>query len=111
MATEAGLGVAAPIHDALLLEAPLDCLADSVAELREIMAAAARIVLDGFEVRTDAELTCWPNRYMDARGAVMWQRVMGLLDELEAKPKFPPIKPAVSAHLNGSFRPPAQYYF
>ncbi len=108
MATEAGLRIAAPVHDAVLLEAPLDCLADRVAELREIMAEASRIVLGGFEVRTDVGLTCWPDRYMDERGRVMWARVMGLLDAAEAvksKWKFPPLRPAVFAHDNERFRP------
>ena len=47
------------------------------------MAEASRVVLNGFELGADAELVRWPGRYMDPRGAVMWETVMALLDDLE----------------------------
>lgn len=81
LATEAGLEVCAPVHDALLLAAPLDRLDDHVARLRGCMAEASRVVLDGFEIGTDAKLVRWPDRYVDERGVEMWTRVMRLLDE------------------------------
>ena len=37
------------------------------------------IVLDGFALRTEAKVVCWPDRYMDDRGRGMWDRVMRLL--------------------------------
>ncbi|MEI6559499.1 MAG: DNA polymerase [Rhodospirillaceae bacterium] len=83
MATEAGLEICCPVHDALLLAAPLDRLDADTERLREIMGEASRIVLDGFEVRTDAKLVRYPDRYMDKRGLVMWDRTMRLLDELD----------------------------
>ena len=43
------------------------------------MAEASRIVLDGFEIRTDAKIVRYPDRYMDPRGQVMWDRVMRLI--------------------------------
>lgn len=85
LATERGLEIAAPVHDALLLVAPLDSLDDDVARLRVCMAEASRIVLDGFEVGTEAKLVRWPERYMDPRGAEMWARVTRLLDETEGR--------------------------
>jgi DNA polymerase I len=50
------------------------------------MAEASRIVLGGFELGTDAQIVRYPDRYMDERGAVMWDRVMKLIDgqQLEA---------------------------
>jgi hypothetical protein len=83
LATESGLEVCAPIHDALLLVAPTDRIDHHVQRLRACMAEAGRAVLDGFEVRTDVEVVRYPQRYMDPRGQVMWQRVMGILDALE----------------------------
>ena len=47
------------------------------------MAEASRIVLEGFELRTDVEIVRWPDRYMDGRGVRMWDTIMGILDELE----------------------------
>jgi hypothetical protein len=87
MATEAGLKLCAPIHDAVLLEAPLNSLDADIAKLQTIMGEASRIVLDGFEVRTDIEVVRWPDRYMDGRGVEMWNRVTRLLDELDQEAK------------------------
>jgi DNA polymerase I len=78
-ATERGVEVCAPIHDALLVSSPLDRLEADVAAMRAAMAEASRIVLGGFEVRTDVKIVRPPNHYTDPRGAVMWDRVMKLI--------------------------------
>jgi DNA polymerase-1 len=80
LATERGIEVCAPVHDAVLICAPLERLEADVATMRAAMAEASRIVLAGFELRTDVSITEWPNRYMDPRGAVMWDRVTRLLE-------------------------------
>ena len=36
-------------------------------------------MLDGFELGTDAHVVRYPDRYMDPRGAVMWDRVIRLI--------------------------------
>jgi DNA polymerase I len=79
LATERGIKVCAPVHDALLVEGPIESIDDTVAATKAAMAEASRIVLGGMEVDTDVEIIAWPDRYADARGAVMWARVMGLL--------------------------------
>ena len=43
------------------------------------MREASAIVLNGFELRTDVSVTRYPARYMDTRGRIMWDRVIGLL--------------------------------
>jgi DNA polymerase family A len=85
LATERGIEVCAPVHDAVLFCAPLDRLDEDVAAMRAAMAEASRIVLNGFELRTDVSITRWPDRYMDIRGRVMWDRVTGLLDQIELR--------------------------
>jgi DNA polymerase I len=70
LATERGIEVCAPVHDAFLICAPLDRIEADVARMREAMAEASRIILDGFELRTDAAIVRYPDRYMDERGAV-----------------------------------------
>jgi DNA polymerase-1 len=74
-----GVEVCAPVHDALVILAPLDRLEADVATTRAAMAEASRAVLGGFEVQTDVKVTRYPDRYMDKRGKVMWERVMGLI--------------------------------
>lgn len=78
-ATEAGVSVCAPVHDALPIEAPLTELDSAVAMTKAAMTRASRIVLGGFELRSDVKLVRYPDRYADARGSKMWATVMQLL--------------------------------
>jgi DNA polymerase I len=82
LATERGIEVCAPIHDAIVICAPLGCLDVDVQRMRDAMAEASRAVLNGFEIRTDVQLIKYPDRFMDAkRGAVMWNTVARLVTE------------------------------
>ena len=78
-ATEAGIEVCAPVHDAFLISAPIGRLDADVVAMREIMSAAGRAVTGGLDIRTDVEIVRWPDRYMDERGKAMWNRVISLL--------------------------------
>jgi len=82
LATEQGVAVCCPVHDALLVEAPLPDLEEVVSQTRMCMAAASRLVTGGLELRTEAEVVSYPDRYMDPRGARMWRSVMALLPAL-----------------------------
>ena len=90
MATERGIEVCAPVHDAFLICAPLDRIDADVAAMSAIMEEASRVVLKGFTVPTDTKIFRYPDRYMDKRGVVMWERVTQLLDE------FSQVKKAIS---------------
>jgi DNA polymerase-1 len=85
LATERGVEVCAPVHDAVLICAPLDRLESDVTRMRACMAEASRIVLDGFELGTDAAVIRHPDRYLDKRGKLMWDRVLGLITRQDAK--------------------------
>jgi DNA polymerase I-like protein with 3'-5' exonuclease and polymerase domains len=79
LTTERGIEVCAPIHDAVLICAPLDRLEDDIASMRAAMAEASRIVLGGFELRSDATAIRYPDRFQDPRGTAMWSRVIELI--------------------------------
>jgi hypothetical protein len=79
IATRRGVTVCAPIHDALLVEGPVDEIDHVVWCTRQARGRASNIVLDGFEIATDVKLIRPPDRYTDGRGKVMWDEVMGLL--------------------------------
>jgi DNA polymerase I len=79
MATRRGIRLLAPVHDAVLIEAPIDQIEADVALMREVMRRASRIVLGGHELRTDAKIVRHPDRYIDGRGAEIWHTVLGLL--------------------------------
>jgi DNA polymerase I len=88
LATERNIEVCAPVHDAVLICAPIERLDADVAQMRACMAEASRIILAGFELRTDATLIRYPNRYQDPRGAVMWDRVSRLVAATAQQPKM-----------------------
>jgi DNA polymerase I len=85
LATERGIEVCAPVHDALLICAGFDQLEADIAAVRAAMAEASRFVLAGFELATDVKVVRWPDRYMDPRGIEMWNRVCGLISEAEPR--------------------------
>jgi DNA polymerase I len=82
-ATEAKVMVCGPIHDAILIEGSLDSLDDYIEQTCSIMRRAGAAVTGGLEVRTDVSIVRYPDRYSDPRGVDMWNRVTGLLKELE----------------------------
>jgi hypothetical protein len=85
LATERGVNIVAPIHDAVLVEASSDDIDDAVSRMQETMVEASRVVLAGFPLRSDAQIVRWPDRYMDDRGREFWGRVLALLPtEVEA---------------------------
>jgi DNA polymerase I len=86
LATERGIEVCAPVHDAMLICAPLDRFDADIAAARAAMAEASKVVLTGFELATGAHVTHYPDRFRDpgGRGDVMWQRVMGLIANRKA---------------------------
>jgi DNA polymerase-1 len=83
LATERGIEVCAPVHDAVLICAPFDRLDADIATMRAAMAEASRFVLGGFELATDVKVVHWPDRYMDPRGRHMWDRVCSLVAQAE----------------------------
>jgi hypothetical protein len=79
--TEAGVRVCAPVHDALLIEAPVETIEEAVAVCESEMQRASELVLSGFPLRTETKVVRCPERYADARGQKMWDLVFQLLDQ------------------------------
>jgi hypothetical protein len=84
--THHGLTLIAPVHDAVLLEAPEDRIEADVALMCEIMRRASRVIFnltaDGtFELHTDYKIIRYPDRFTDPRGTELWETVLKLLAE------------------------------
>jgi DNA polymerase I len=84
LGTRHGIRLLAPVHDAVLIEAPIERVEADVALMREIMRRASRIVLNAdaagtHELRTDYTIVRCPDRYSDKRGVKIWSEVMTLL--------------------------------
>jgi DNA polymerase I len=82
-AYERGVKICATVHDAILIEAPLDELESAIKIAQEAMADASAIVLNGFRLNSDVKIIRYPDRYSDKRGVEMWNRVWGLIGKPE----------------------------
>ena len=76
---ENGIKICAPVHDAIFIESPIGRIQEDVARMRTYMAEASRIVLGGFELRTDCKIVIHPDHYSDPRGDRMWEIVTAAL--------------------------------
>jgi DNA polymerase I len=81
LATERGVPVCAPVHDAFLICSQVERFEDDVKRMQDCMAVASRIALGGFELLSDVKRVFYPDRYMDKRGVTMWGTVTGILEE------------------------------
>jgi hypothetical protein len=89
LATERGIDVCAPIHDALLVEGPAEGIEDVVDRTQAAMREASEIVLPGFPLRTDARIVRYPDRYVDERGRPLWETLCRILEAIDkARPEL-----------------------
>jgi hypothetical protein len=77
-----GIELIGCVHDALVIESSIEKIDEDVSITRECMRRASRIVLNSeHELRTDATVVKYPDRYTDKRGTQMWNEVIGLLEQ------------------------------
>lgn len=67
--------ILAPVHDAVLIEAHIEKIELVVENSKKLMRHASNIILDGFELESDAEIIRYPDRYMNPSGTEMWKLV------------------------------------
>jgi DNA polymerase I-like protein with 3'-5' exonuclease and polymerase domains len=79
LATEAGVKVCAPVHDALLIEDDSDRIEKTVRRTIRCMDNASKAILDGLVVKTDTVIVRYPHRYHDDRGKALFETITGLL--------------------------------
>jgi hypothetical protein len=85
-----GIKLLGPVHDAVLIAAPIEKIETDVALMQECMRRASRIVLNTdasgtMELRTDAKIIRYPERYSDSRGDKIWSDVMDLLAQIRGE--------------------------
>ena len=85
------------------MPAPTNRIADDIKKTQQIMQKAGEIVLDGFKLRTDVYQVTYPDRYMDARGVKMWDKVMKLLDDVSTLDKLNKNKMVKNNHVPDKF--------
>ena len=80
---ERGVCICAPVHDAILIEAPLEEIDGAVTLAQQAMSDASAVVLGGFRLRSEAKIIRHPDRYMDERGEQMWNTVWDIIQRIE----------------------------
>jgi DNA polymerase family A len=75
--------IIAPVHDAIMVEAPLDQVEHVSAALDRLMRDASAVVLRGYELPTDVQIVRPGQHFFDKRGAEMWETVTRLVTKLE----------------------------
>jgi DNA polymerase I-like protein with 3'-5' exonuclease and polymerase domains len=83
LAERRSIRLVAPVHDALMAEAPLEQAEEVSAALDRVMRDAAAVVLRGYELPTDAQMVRPGQRYYDERGEQMWNTVNKLIAKRE----------------------------
>jgi hypothetical protein len=83
-ATDDGITVHAPVHDALLVGAPEVEIEDTVTRARQHMINASRLVL-GVDLKVPIPtIIHHPDRMRDPRGAAVWDTMLQRLNALES---------------------------
>jgi DNA polymerase I-like protein with 3'-5' exonuclease and polymerase domains len=78
-AHELDVEICATVHDALLIQAPLNLIDKAALDTQQAMEEASELILKGFTLKTDTEFVKWPDSYFDERGAGMWSKIMKVL--------------------------------
>jgi DNA polymerase I-like protein with 3'-5' exonuclease and polymerase domains len=76
---ERGVRICAPIHDAVLIEAPIDEIDGAVLTCMDTLAEASGSILGGFRLRTDCKTVLYPDRFMDERDSEFWDEVCDMM--------------------------------
>jgi DNA polymerase I-like protein with 3'-5' exonuclease and polymerase domains len=83
LAERRGIRLVAPVHDAIMAEAPAEQAEHVSAALDRVMRDAAAVVLRGYELPTDVQMVEAGQRYFDERGQQMWTTVNKLVARRE----------------------------
>ena len=75
--------ICAPVHDAILIESTIENIERDVEVTQSCMREASRILLNGFELNSEAEIFKYPHRFLSATSEEFWHQVMAIKDRLE----------------------------
>jgi len=78
--TDRGVEVCCPVHDAVLIQAPVAQIDNAVVEARAAMDQASALLLNGYVLRTSADI--FHDRFEDEDGKPMWGRVSAIAKKL-----------------------------
>jgi len=91
---ENGITLCAPVHDAVLIEAPEHLIEEHVAISQSCMRLASEKMLSGFALSSDAAIFRYPQRFLEDSAAAFWEKVMAILQTIqreELASEHPPV--------------------
>lgn len=97
--TDRGVEVCCPVHDAVLIQAPIAQIDTAVAEARAAMDQASALLLNGYVLRTSAEV--FRDRFEDEDGRPGWEKIMAIAKTLDSA-KLPPGSGSLNPRLSHS---------
>lgn len=77
-----GVQVCCPIHDAVLIQAPVAEIDSAIVEARAAMDTASAVLLDGYVLRNEVDVFRFPERFFDNDGAETWRKVSVIAEML-----------------------------
>jgi DNA polymerase I len=89
MMVDEGLALCATVHDAVLIEAPIERINSDVEVAKSCWRRASEVVLGGFGLDADSKIVFFPDVYHDDDGEEMWSTLLKILDELERSQSTP----------------------
>ena len=79
-----GIDVCAPVHDAVVIEGPLERQEEIVSRAQKLMRRASEIILPNLPLESDVKVVQYPNRFYDEdRGKTFWEELMKELNSVE----------------------------
>jgi hypothetical protein len=81
---ERGVQLCAPVHDAVLIEAPDDHIGEHARIAQDCMNRASEIVLNGFRITGDIRILRYPERFLDDESRPFWDHVTALIEKVKA---------------------------
>ena len=82
---ENGITLCAPVHDAVLIQAPEGFIEKHVAIAQACMSLASQKLLSGFALFSDAKVLRYPQRFLEGDSAEFWEKVMTILRTIQCE--------------------------
>ena len=79
--TKESIAVSAVVHDAFLVLDRAESILETAKKTQKLMTEASRIILNGFELKTDAEVFIHPKRFPEERGEEVWNMLQHQLEK------------------------------
>jgi hypothetical protein len=82
-----GVDVCCPVHDAVLIQAPITEIESAATEAQLCMNDASAAILAGFILRVDRDIYRFPERFHDEKGEATWRTISEIVEELKQEPE------------------------